>query len=448
MFRRIATSLPQILGACASRAAGSRVALCSITSESVPTACRLFSTQVQLINSGKLVAVSLFGTTVSKFHAKWLWYNCSRHKERDSGQRTLEPWAMRHSPEIVAAVQDAHALHISWSDGTKSSFELQWLRENDYSYPALQEAHSLAKAVALVPRQESAKSINKADVPTFDFSDILGRDDAVHAWLQSINQYGIAIVKNAPVDDRTVLRVASRISHPMWTIYGEVWDVAVMPNPINIAYAPVGLDLHVDLVYYESPPGLQLLHCKRFDAEVVGGESTFLDGIMLAEEFRKRHPQHFETFLRVPATFQKIHYQRASPVHIQMQRPHISVHAASGDITGMFWAPPFEGPLRVPAHDVDPYMSAYEEFSSLVQEYQNSSQLIEYRMEPGDISIFNNRRMLHGRRHFHAGAGMNAQRILQGCYVNIDEYKSRLLTLCSKFGGKNEVKRVSNQNWY
>ena len=35
-------------------------------------------------------------------------------------------------------------------------------------------------------------------------------------------------------------------------------------NPINIAYSNVKLDFHMDLVYYESPPGLQLLHCIRY----------------------------------------------------------------------------------------------------------------------------------------------------------------------------------------
>ena len=35
-------------------------------------------------------------------------------------------------------------------------------------------------------------------------------------------------------------------------------------EPINIAYSGVKLIPHMDLVYYESPPGLQLLHCLRF----------------------------------------------------------------------------------------------------------------------------------------------------------------------------------------
>ena len=36
------------------------------------------------------------------------------------------------------------------------------------------------------------------------------------------------------------------------------------PNPINVAYSDAALALHTDLAYYESPPGLQFLHCIRY----------------------------------------------------------------------------------------------------------------------------------------------------------------------------------------
>lgn len=48
----------------------------------------------------------------------------------------------------------------------------------------------------------------------------------------------------------------------------------------------------------------------RFDECVVGGDSTFLDVFYVAEEFRKKNPRQFETLTQVPATFQKIHYER------------------------------------------------------------------------------------------------------------------------------------------
>eukprot|EP00057_Strongylocentrotus_purpuratus_P018327 XP_011672801.1 PREDICTED: gamma-butyrobetaine dioxygenase [Strongylocentrotus purpuratus] len=110
------------------------------------------------------------------------------------------------------------------------------------------------------------------------------------------------------------------------TLYGHTFDVQTEDKPINVAYSSVGLGFHVDLAYYESPPGLQLLHCLQFDDMVLGGESIFLDGFCIAEEFREKFPHHFETLTRVPATFQKFHFERANPAAYIYQRPHINVN--------------------------------------------------------------------------------------------------------------------------
>jgi gamma-butyrobetaine dioxygenase len=48
----------------------------------------------------------------------------------------------------------------------------------------------------------------------------------------------------------------------------------------------------------------------RFDPQVVGGDSIFLDVFAVAERLRETHPEEFETLARVPATFQKIHFER------------------------------------------------------------------------------------------------------------------------------------------
>lgn len=48
----------------------------------------------------------------------------------------------------------------------------------------------------------------------------------------------------------------------------------------------------------------------RFDECVEGGESIFLDAFTIADEFRVNFPDLFHTLTTVPATFQKVHYDR------------------------------------------------------------------------------------------------------------------------------------------
>ena len=66
--------------------------------------------------------------------------------------------------------------------------------------------------------------------------------------------------------------------------------------------------------------------------------------------------------------------------------------------------------------------------------------------------VFNNRRMLHGRRGFTQRAG--AVRHLRGCYVNIDEFANRLNLLRRRHATEDERSppratraHLGNQDW-
>lgn len=80
-------------------------------------------------------------------------------------------------------------------------------------------------------------------------------------WKKHIAEYGICILANVGIQENTVKEVAQLIAPITGTIYGDLFEVKVQPNPINIAYSNAALELHMDLMYYESPPGLQFLHC-------------------------------------------------------------------------------------------------------------------------------------------------------------------------------------------
>lgn len=394
------------------------------------------------------------GTPSAVFSGRWLWFNAPPHVDAGTGQRSLSSAALcaAPSPRRARLSDDRLAVSVDWSDGTTFTFDAQWLRRHAFSDASLACEQAAATPPSLAPARAGGR-IGASSLPTFSFDALMSSEDEVWRWLLALNNVGLTLVDGAPLEGGTATRIAERISAPMHTIYGAVFDVVVEARPINLAYAPVGLELHCDLVYYESPPGLQLLHCRRFDEGVAGGESTFMDGFLIAEELRKRRPAAFATLLRVPATFQKVHYARARPVHIVAQRPHITVDrsllpsdapATAGAITGVFWAPPFEGPLRARADDIEPYFDAHAAWDLTVAELEAEGHLVEFRMSPGTVSVFNNRRILHGRRPFSVDVP-GEERVLQGCYVHADEFKSRLRTLCERFGGAERVRRIGNQ---
>ena len=132
-----------------------------------------------------------------------------------------------------------------------------------------------------------------------------------------LSEVGIVLLRGVPTDAVMVRLVAELVAPVQHTIYGETWDVLADLEPINVAYSDVELDFHMDLSYYESPPGIQFLHCVRFDDCVTGGESVFVDAWHVAEMLRATYPDHFNTLTRVPATFQKVHFDRQYPVYMR-----------------------------------------------------------------------------------------------------------------------------------
>ncbi|GFO12021.1 gamma-butyrobetaine dioxygenase-like isoform x1 [Plakobranchus ocellatus] len=259
-------------------------------------------------------------------------------------------------------------------------------------------------------------------------------------WLQHINEDGISIVKGVPLGENMVHKVAELIAPVMQTIYGTAFDVEKTQEPINVAYSTLPIGLHQDLVYFESPPGLQLLHCLEFDDCIEGGGNTFLDAFEMANKFRVTYPDLFQTLTKVPATFQKVHYNREHPVHIVNQKPHIKLNHL-GEICAVYWSPPFEGPLAVAGSEVEQYYLAYEMFAKTL----SNSKMLQHRLRPGELVVFNNQRMLHGREGFKTNGGA---RRLKGCYVNIDFFKSQIQVLNNLVGDGRLAKRVGNQCFF
>ena len=72
--------------------------------------------------------------------------------------------------------------------------------------------------------------------------------------------------------------------------------------------------------------------------------------------------------------------------------------------------------------------------------------MIEFRLQPGDTIVFNNRRTLHARSAFEA-ASATSNRVLHGCYVNVDEFASKYRYLCELLGKKHLPVSVANHSY-
>ena len=108
-------------------------------------------------------------------------------------------------------------------------------------------------------------------------------------------------VENAPTGRNSGAEVIERISHFRQTFFETPFEVINIPNPNNSAYTALGLRNHLDLPYYEIPPGYQFLHCLVNDA--TGGDSTAIDGFKVASYMKDNFPEFFKILTEVPVKF-------------------------------------------------------------------------------------------------------------------------------------------------
>ncbi|CCM01372.1 uncharacterized protein FIBRA_03422 [Fibroporia radiculosa] len=252
--------------------------------------------------------------------------------------------------------------------------------------------------------------------------------------LSAINQflrYGLVFVTGVPNDktsnEECELRaLAQRFGEIRETFYGQTWDVKNVRNSRNIAYTNIDLGLHMDLLYFQHPPRLQILHCLR--NRVSGGTSIFVDALYAASRLKTMSPDDFNILASTPVEFHYIndghHLHYAHPT-IELAPPSST---APGDIRHINYSPPFQAPL--PLSTPTAFYSALERFVALLED---PAARFEYTLREGDAVLFDNRRVLHARTAFRDlsgdGKGTNANgatnRWLKGCYLEADAILDR-----------------------
>jgi Taurine catabolism dioxygenase TauD, TfdA family len=346
----------------------------------------------------------------------------------------------------------------SSSEADVSLYDMQWLARCRYDIPALErklEHMKITKSIAL-------GAIHNPDcvpIQRIDYRDLIlnngssnnnkEEDDEVSKpvllqTLQAILEQGAVLLDHAPrmadgphctvAKVGRTLSAGGQLSHG--ALYGDTFHVLSLPDANNIAFTSVALPPHQDLTYYESKPLLQLLHCVSHAPPLYRhGESVLMDAMAAAEEFRRLAPDLFDILLHCEATFLK---QRAG-ADMVASKPHVQisptgwrqgggvggVKSDGGNVIAVNWSPPFEGgPLLIPPSLMEDYFVAYRAFElmldnslvapstttttttrispeleGLLRDYAKNYTW-EYNVQPGEMLIFNNARMLHGRRSF------------------------------------------------
>jgi gamma-butyrobetaine dioxygenase len=345
--------------------------------------------------------------------ALWLRDACSCSECRDafSGQRLRSVLALDDQTGIGSWRDDGDEIEVTFTpDGHVSRFSRSWLTANAPGraevFDDRSERHRPPWSAAYLGEQP----------PEVPWGDLRSGNESRTAALAALMRTGLLLVREVPAEPGMVLTVGRSFAHVRTTNYGELFDVRVEPQPVNLAYTGRAIAPHTDNPYRDPVPGIQLLHCLH--ASPGGGSNVFIDGFAAAALVRDEDPQAFATLTSTPLTFR---YEDADTL-LRASGPIIALNTV-GDIRAIRWndrsiEPPAVGPEQVP--------EVYRAMRIFAGVLDRPELQLHVTLAPGDCIVFDNTRILHARTAFDGDTGA---RHLQGCYVDLDGLASTVAVL-------------------
>ena len=133
----------------------------------------------------------------------------------------------------------------------------------------------------------------------------------------------------------------------------------------------------------------------------------------LAAHLRHGDP---DVFARLTTTAVPFRYQ-SKDADLYAERPLIQL-SCDGAVTGVHYNNRSIAPLRLSLADTQAFYGAYRKFALLLRD---PAFQLKFRLRSGDLVLFDNQRILHGRTPFHAA---RHARHLRGCYLTRDSVYS------------------------
>ncbi|MDX5593461.1 TauD/TfdA family dioxygenase [Pseudovibrio sp. SPO723] len=340
----------------------------------------------------------------------WLRDNCPSAYHPDTKERTFDLLSVEMDREPEAVRTDGDTLIVEWPDHT-SQFSMNWLSEHRPGVPVADPAD--------LPAVPWRGDLGSSNIPRAKAQDVLHDDGALKDWLEATRRYGLSIVEGLEDDPEAGMAVARRVGFLRETNFGTTFQVKSKPNPNNLAYTADALPLHTDLPNQELPPGFQFLHCLANAAE--GGGSIFADGVAISEDLCREDPEAFHLLSTVSIPFR--FHDEAYDIR---RRQFVITTREDGQVSEVCYNAHIAGTFDLPAEQMRGYYRAYRAFMAKTRDPRY---VLSLTLSGGQMVVFDNRRVLHGREAFDPNTG---RRHLHGCYVDRGEFESRLRVLARR----------------
>jgi gamma-butyrobetaine dioxygenase len=360
------------------------------------------------------------GTRYS-IHPLWLRERCRDAASIDqrTQQRLQDPSDFDPELKFVAVTQPSAGIYrVRFSDGHEASFD----------------AEEILAEAALAPNDHDCPAPRLWDGTLTDLPRVRWRpkpgEGELASWLEPFLTLGFVIFEGVPSEPGMVLKVGAMFGFTRETNFGALFNVRSTPDANDLAYTSLPLDPHTDNPYRAPVPGIQLLHC--LVNETSGGLSTLVDGFAVAQALRERQPEAFRILSSTPVRFKYLDVD----AELTASAPPIELDV-SGALKAIHFSPRLD---FVPLFDHERLEAYYRARRLFDHRLRAPDFQIRFLLESGDLVMFDNCRLLHGRTGFDPAEGL---RHLQGCYIDIDGPRSLYRVLRRRRRGESSDVRRS-----
>lgn len=314
-----------------------------------------------------------------------------------TGQRLIDPHMLPPDLALAEARWVDDRLQLSFSDGYRGSFD-----------PAPLLADIVMDDGCPEPAPWHAGEVPQVRV---SWPAIADDEEAMAGALERFLASGFLILTDTPRKPDATLDIAGRFGTVRETNFGRCFEVASKPGSNDLAYRPVPLGPHTDNPYRVPVPGIQILHC--LENGTSGGLSTLADSLAAAAMLRSADPEGFALLAEIPVRFR---FRDEAADHVAL-RPVIETDGEER-MTGLHYSPRLDSLPLLEEADLQTYQAARKRLGELLA---GPELQIRFALQPGELLMFDNNRIVHGRTAFDPEEG---PRRLIGCYIDRDGPRS------------------------
>jgi alpha-ketoglutarate-dependent taurine dioxygenase len=365
--------------------------------------------------------------------------NCSQCVDPSTRQRN---YSFVDIPLIIKPVlektDETHTYHVSWEhdvpgfDGSHISLfptsRIQQLVKDRYG------GRQHPRSVDSASRQLWDNAAFMKRGCWVEYEEYMNDTSSLRSAVSALRRDGLIFVKNVPPEASSVSKVAERIGPLRNTIYGATWDVRSVTDAKNVAYTSKYLGFHMDLLYMDSPPEFQLLHC--IHNSCAGGESRFVDTYKAAKILHEQAPDMARALRQKKVTYtydNDGHYYTNSHriFNTETSRPSwvtpdVNIPGRRRDLGNINWSPEFMDVPGIEGMNETSTQRFLAGARMFAQTLEREDLVYQVKMEEGTCVIFENRRVAHARNAFEMKTG---ERWLRGAYLDYDTFWSKYKVL-------------------